>query len=361
MLITELKIENFRCYEFAEIPINSGITLIYGKNGSGKSSIIEGIYFGLSGKSFRTTDLNTLIRQEKDLTQTFISFNDASAVKITKKINMKCKILHVKDKKLLNYAQLVSAYPTCLIENKEFFFTTSTPEEKRAFLNKILFYVEQSASSDLKELKKVIYQRAACLKNRDKSQISFWNDKLVQMEPEITKFNTDIVSNINEMIQASEIKNHFVSKNPWIEKLSLKYMAGYDTNYKFSDVLDQNLEKDLILKRTTEGPHKRSFSLFLNNHLAHDLLSRGQQKVASIILHLMQRELIKKKTDTNPILLMDDISSELDKDNANLMLKYLINKSVQTVMTSIEKKRFKNEKDVFMFHVEQKGDMSNVR
>ena len=65
--------------------------------------------------------------------------------------------------------------------------------------------------------------------------------------------------------------------------------------------------------------------------------------------------------NTSPILLMDDISSELDKDNANLMLKYLISKNIQTIMTSIEKKRFSGEKDVFMFHVEQKGDKSNVR
>ena len=89
MLVSELKIENFRCYDFTEIPINSGITLIYGKNGSGKSSIIEGIYFALSGKSFRTTDLNTLIRRQAELTQTFITFDSSNGVKITKKIKPK--------------------------------------------------------------------------------------------------------------------------------------------------------------------------------------------------------------------------------------------------------------------------------
>ena len=115
------------------------------------------------------------------------------------------------------------------------------------------------------------------------------------------------------------------------------------------------------MKRTTAGPHKRSFNILLNDVSAQDLLSRGQQKVVSIILHLIQRELIQNKTSANPILLMDDISSELDKDNANLMLKYLLSKGIQTVMTSIEKKRFSGEKDVFMFHVEQKGDKSNVK
>ena len=138
------------------MPINKGITLIHGKNGSGKSSIIEAIYFTLSGKSFRTTDLNTLIRKQTDLTQTFITFDDANGIKITKKMNQKCKILQIKDKKSLTYAQLVSNYPTCLVENKEFFFTTSTPEEKRAFLNKTLFYVEQNSNTTFKDLKKII-------------------------------------------------------------------------------------------------------------------------------------------------------------------------------------------------------------
>ena len=361
MIVSELKLENFRCYDFIEMPINKGITLIHGKNGSGKSSIIEAIYFTLSGKSFRTTDLNTLIRKQTDLTQTFITFDDANGIKITKKMNQKCKILQIKDKKSLTYAQLVSNYPTCLVENKEFFFTTSTPEEKRAFLNKTLFYVEQNSNTTFKDLKKIIYQRAACLKNNDLKQITYWDQKLIEIEPSITQINENLIASVNDMLQTSEIKEHFAEKNPWLADLAIHYAPGFDNNVDFSHILQQNMEKDRILKRTTAGPHKRSFNILLNNVSAQDLLSRGQQKVVSIILHLIQRELIQNKTNTSPILLMDDISSELDKDNANLMLKYLISKSIQTVMTSIEKKRFSGEKDVFMFHVEQKGDKSNVR
>ena len=96
-------------------------------------------------------------------------------------MNQKCKILQIKDKKSLTYAQLVSNYPTCLVENKEFFFTTSTPEEKRAFLNKTLFYVEQNSNTTFKDLKKIIYQRAACLKNNDLKQITYWDQKLIEI------------------------------------------------------------------------------------------------------------------------------------------------------------------------------------
>ena len=87
MLITEIKLENFRSYEFLELPLKSGINLIHGSNGSGKSSIIESIYYALSGKSFRTTEINNLIRDKPTQLQTLIVFDDGKTVKVTKKTN----------------------------------------------------------------------------------------------------------------------------------------------------------------------------------------------------------------------------------------------------------------------------------
>ena len=361
MLITEIKLENFRCYEFIEVPIKRGVTLIYGENGSGKSSIIEALYFSISGKSFRVTDTNAVIRKNLKQTQTFITFSNGSGVKITKKLNEKSKIIQTKDKKTLSYSQLVTNYPSCLIENKEFFFTTSSPEEKRSFLNKTLFYVEQNSKKTLNELKKILYQRSACLKNRDLAQLPYWDSKLILLEPIITKNNLNLVQSINEMLQNSNLSDHFSIKNPWLKDLSIQYSYGYDKNHSFSSILQQNMEKDIILKRTTAGPHRRTFDLLINNKPAYEILSRGQQKIASIMLHLLQRELIKIHTEVEPIVLMDDISSELDNDNANLMLKYLLNNNIQTIMTSIENKRFLDEKDLTMFYVEQTGDKSNVK
>ncbi len=361
MLITELKLENFRSYEFIELPIKSGVTLIYGKNGSGKSSIIEALYFSISGKSFRAADTNILIRKNLNQTQTFITFSNGSGVKITKKLNEKSKIIQTKDKKTLSYSQLVANYPTCLIENNEYFFTTSSPEEKRSFLNKTLFYVEQNSKKTINELKKILYQRSACLKNRDSTQLPYWDKKLIQIEPLVTENNLNLVHSINEMLKNSNILDHFSIKNPWLKDLAIQYSYGYDKDQPFSSILQKNIEKDMILKRTTAGPHRRTFDLLIKNKLAHEILSRGQQKIASIILHLLQRELIKIHTEMKPIVLMDDISSELDNDNANLMLKYLLNNNIQTIMTSIENKRFLDEKDLTMFHVEQIGDKSNVK
>ena len=361
MLITEIKLENFRSYEFLELPLKSGINLIHGSNGSGKSSIIESIYYALSGKSFRTTEINNLIRDKHTQLQTLIVFDDGKTVKVTKKTNNTALITQNKGQKRENYTSLVKKFPTCLIENKEFFFTSSNPEQKRSFLNKSLFYVEHQESKKIQELKKIISQRAGCLKNKDFNQIKYWDEQLVLIEPIITELNKKICNKLNEQLSNSDVVGVFLEKNPWLRQLSINYLPGFSENTHFSDVLTRNLEKDTILKRTSSGPHKRSFDILLDNKLANETLSRGQQKIISIILHLIQREIIKTNTDLDPILLMDDISSELDKENSNLMLKYLINNSVQTIMTSIEKAHFGTQKDVFLFHVEHKGETSYVK
>ena len=156
MIIKEIKLDCFRSYEFFETPINKGINLFYGDNGSGKSSIIESIYFSLTGKSFRTNDTNNLIQKNKNQTQTLIVFEEGNTIKITKKINNRSQISQNRGEKSRNFTKLVKKHPNCLIENKEFFFTTSNPEQKRSFLNKTLFYVEQAEATMLNEVKKII-------------------------------------------------------------------------------------------------------------------------------------------------------------------------------------------------------------
>ena len=361
MIIKEIKLDSFRSYEFLETPINKGITLFYGDNGSGKSSLIESVYFSLTGKSFRTNDSNNLIQNTKTQTQSLIVFEDGKSIKITKKKNSKPHILHNRGEKTENFTKLIKKYPNCLIENKEFFFTTSNPEQKRNFLNKTLFYVEQTDALLLNEVKKIILQRSGCLKNKDFKQIKYWDEKLVEIEPKVTKLNETICQKLNTYLKNSSLISTFEEKNPWIKDLSVIYDPGYDNSHEYLGILAKNFEKDCILKRTTEGPHKRSFNILFKNVDASEVLSRGQQKIISIIFHLIQREIIIDHTNLIPVLLMDDISSELDKENANLMLKYLINNSVQTIMTSISFSHFSDHNEVFLFHVEHNGECSNVK
>ena len=218
MIIKEIKLDCFRSYEFSEIPINKGINLFYGDNGSGKSSIIESIYFSLTGKSFRTNDTNNLIQKNKNQTQTLIVFEEGNTIKITKKINNRSQISQNRGEKTRNFTKLVKKHPNCLIENKEFFFTTSNPEQKRSFLNKTLFYVEQTEATLLNEVKKITTQRAGCLKNKDYNQIKYWDEKLIEIEPKIYSLNINLCEKINKYLKTSELVKIFEEKNSWIKE-----------------------------------------------------------------------------------------------------------------------------------------------
>ena len=361
MLIKDLKLENFRSYSFTELPLSKGINLIYGNNGSGKSTVIESIYYALSGKSFRTTESDSLIRDNCDQLQVLLTFYNEKTIKVTKKTNTRAIIGQNKGQKRENYTSLIKKHPTCLVENKEFFFTGSNPEQKRIFLNKALFYVEQSNAKKLNDLKKIIQNRAGCLKNKDFNQIKYWDEQLILIEPFITSISTQICNDINSNLKNGGVVEVFKEKNPWLQGLTVKYHKGFAENVPYKQIIASNIEKDTILKRTTAGPHKRSFDILLDGKPANEILSRGQQKIISILLHLIQRDIIKKATDIEPVLLMDDVSSELDKENSNLMLKYLIDNSVQTIMTSIEKSHFIASNELHLFHVEHKGETSYVK
>ena len=126
---------------------------------------------------------------------------------------------------------------------------------------------------------------------------------------------------------------------------------GFDSSDGLINVLRKEKDLDLILKRTKSGPHKRSFNINIDNNESKDRLSRGQQKLLSILLALFQCEMIQEKGFTMPVLLIDDFSSELDKENLDLMLEYLSENSMQVITTTIDP--IKSDKDINLFHVEQ--------
>ena len=131
----------------------------------------------------------------------------------------------------------------------------------------------------------------------------------------------------------------------------MEYFIGFNASDGLINVLRKEKDLDLILKRTKSGPHKRSFNINIDNNESKDRLSRGQQKLLSILLALFQCEMIEEKGFTKPVLLIDDFSSELDKENLDLMLEYLVENSMQVITTTIDP--IKSDKDVNLFHVEQ--------
>ena len=217
--------------------------------------------------------------------------------------------------------EILLEFPSCMLESTDFFFNTAEPEKKRNYLNKVLFYVEHSYTDTLKELKKVHKQRNYALKRGLKDEIKLWSNRLCDIEPSITELNQAIIEKLNTKLANSKLTELFYNKNRWIGGIFLKYDNGFDNKKSLNQVLHDGLPLDMLLKRTNYGPHKRKFTIHNKEDNISTFLSRGQQKLLSIILHVLQKEIIDEHTNKSSLLLLDDISSELDSDNLKLMLK----------------------------------------
>ena len=358
MILQNLKLINFRSYEQLNISIPKGLVFFCGENAVGKSSILESIQYNLTTKSFRSLNPNDFITHGHKHFNISCNFSDDTSI-IIKKTQDSPSIHIDKNDKKITKRTLAYTKPICLIESENFFFTTSNPEKRRQYLNKILFYVEQNFSKTMTNFKKIHQNRNIALKKGQNHEISVWGDQLLLIEEEITRINEQIIARINKELTNKDLFSDFYDKNPWIGSISIDYFKGYDHTKTYSQVLTENLDKDLILKRTSDGPHKRLFKISVNNSDINLELSRGQQKLLSILFHLIQREIIQQSTNIAPLLLIDDISSELDKENLETMLKYLDKNTMQSLITIIDKNIIDNTTQ--MFYVEQNGDTSYVR
>mgnify|MGYP000011446699 FL=1 len=359
MIIQNIKIQNIRSYEFAELPINKGINAIYGNNGSGKTSLLEAIYFGLSLKSFRTSKTEQIIRNNELKGEILITSSNKTIRAIKNKTSSRA--IDANNEKKIARKELLMLFPTCVIENKEFSFTDAQPDYKRKYLNKILFYVEQDFDNLYEKFTKIHKQRLFCLKTGQKNEILIWNKALIEIEPKITALNKTLIDDLNNFFTSSSNLSGFFGKNDWLKRINFKYNPGFDEEIGLEKHLYNNLEKEFVINKPLVGLHKRNFDILLDRDDASSILSRGQQKVLSCILHLLSKEFIEKSLKIQPLVLIDDICSELDKENQYLMLKYLNNMNTQAILTSIEKIALDPKFNVNLFHVEQKGDISNVK
>ena len=351
MILNSIKLKDFRCFEFLDISFSKGINNIHGANGVGKSTIVEAINLSLTTKSFRSNMVDTLIKKGSQRFETLLSIEKFIEIKGVKEKNNTIKFIDKNTDKIIKPKDIITNFPSVFVENLDFDFLDSSPLSKRRYLNKLLFYVEHNSFLALEKFNLALKQRNMALKKGDYEASEPWTMQIIELEPAISQANLDIISIINKKLCSSRLIKLFSSKNKWIEDLNLEYFTGFDSSDSLKNVLRKEKDLDLILKRTRSGPHKRSFKINIDDNESKDRLSRGQQKLLSILLALFQCEMIQEKGFTKPVLLIDDFSSELDKENLDLMLEYLLENSMQVITTTIDP--IKSNKDINLFHVEQ--------
>lgn len=353
MIIEEMMLKDFRNYESLNISFSDGINILYGDNAQGKTNVLEAMFLSATTKSHRGSKDREIIRHGCD---------DAHIRVYMSKQNTGHKIdMHLrknspkgaavdgisvrKSSELYGLLHVISFSPEDLSLVKD------GPSERRRFMDMELCQLDRIYISSLSKYNKVLAQRNNLLKQlaNDKSlmpTLEVWDDQLVTYGKEIIKTRRAFIEELKDILRE---KHEKISGG--LEKLEIEYkpMAGED---EFADKLKNGLERDMFLKATNIGPHKDDIYFYINGDSVRNYGSQGQQRSVALSLKLSEIELVKKKINDSPVLLLDDVLSELDRKRSMALLNET--GSVQTFITCTGLEEFiekiKGSKRVF--HVE---------
>lgn len=352
--IKSLKLKNYRNYDFLSIDFDENTNIFYGDNAQGKTNILESVYLCGTTKSHRGT-------KDKDIIQ--FGKESSHIELITEKNEIDYQIdMHLKKNSpkgiAINKLPIKRASELLGITNFVFFspedlnIIKNGPGERRKFIDFELSQLNKLYLSDLSNYNKVINQRNHLLKEisfngKLESTLDVWDEQLVQYGNRIIEARNNLIVFLNSIIS----KIH-LSLTGGKEQLSIYYEPS-NGDIPLEQVLKRNRERDLRLKSTSSGPHRDDICFMVGNVDIRTFGSQGQQRTVALSLKLSEIELIKKYTKQNPVLLLDDVLSELDKNRQNYLLDNI--KNIQTLITCTGLDEFVNHRFSInkLFHVKQ--------
>lgn len=361
MYLKKIKLHNFRNYEKLSISLTKGINIIYGKNAQGKTNLLESIYVLGFTKSHRAFIDNSLIKMNNEyLTIEGIINKDKIDSKFNIYIDKTKKVLKYNDniiKKVNNYISLVNIiifYP------EDLDLVKGSPKIRRKFLDLEISQLYSNYYVLINEYNKLLRIRNDYLKklkmnlSKDLNYLSILDDYIIDKSISIYKLRKKYVDRLNE--EASTIYENIIG----IKDFYINYVMNCESKFeesnfkeKYKSEFNSKLESDIKFCTTSIGPHKDELEFYLGDKNLKYYGSQGQQRVAVLSTKLSEIEILKKYKKTTPILLLDDVFSELDIKVQNNLLKY-ITKGVQTIITTtdLNKLEFKLIKKSKLFNIE---------
>ena len=358
MPLTNISIKHLRCFEDINITLSPGINFFYGANGSGKTALLESIYLFSSGKSFKSSNLASLIKHNKD--SFYIKGFDGDRgfiVEIEKNI---AKPISVKlNSNKITTSKLIRKFPCTLIHNETFSFANAAPDFRRKLLDRSIFIADEVFSTAWFAYYRTLKQRNSLLKNNRISDLYAWNEKLSKEGNTLTNhrkvFFENCLYEFSDLLKKLDLANVF----DFFESISIEFFQGWKIDSPLFDTLQNNKNIDTHRKTTTEGPHRSDIKFLINDKEAKQIMSRGEQKLFSILWSCAQNEALKKHYQIESTLIIDDIKSELDDRVFSLFINLLKHNKNQVIFSCIDDTFSSKITDNFnafkKFHVEQLG------
>ena len=335
MQIVDLKLTNFRNYEKLEINFNNNLNIIYGNNGMGKTNLVEAIGVLALTRSFRLVNDKNLIYKDKNIT--LIEGNVKKEYINNYKViisdeGKKVKIDNTKISKISDY---ISKINVVVFNPEDLKIIKDTPSTRRKTINIEISQINISYLKNLNNYNKILKQRNAYLKslavnsNMSTDYLNILTKKLIEFGLKIYEERKKYYDLINKYI------SDYYKKITGFENLLVKYISDYENmnEKKLEEVYKKNLKRDLFIGKTSFGIHHDDLEFYLNDMNLKTYGSEGQQKNAIISLKLSEIQIINEIRKEYPILILDDLFSELDNEKITNILK-ILNNDIQTFITT---------------------------
>lgn len=333
MSLNRLTIEAFRNIDSAQLLPGTGLNLIYGQNGSGKTSILEAIYFLGMGRSFRSHLSQRVIQTDAGMLTVFAALsqdNGDGKIGFRRYRNGDTEV-KIDGCKVRRLSVLAETLPIQVITPESFSLLFEGPKSRRQFIDWGAFHADPHFYQAWVNTRRILKQRNQLLRDgADYQNIQFWDRELVRYAEQVTEIRKAYVDSLNELLKG--IIGEFLPQ----VSVKVSFTRGWDSKTDLAQLLEDQYQRDLSMGHTVSGPHKADLRLRVGTLPAQDALSRGQLKLLVCALRIAQGKLLKQQTDKNSIYLVDDLPSELDADHRRLLLKQLTDTGAQIFVTAIE-------------------------
>ena len=343
MIIKSLELQDYRNYDTLNLAFDRGTNILYGDNAQGKTNILEAIYVSATTKSHKGSKDRDIVNFHKEEAH-IRTFLEKEGVETRVDMHLrksKSKGIAIDGQKIKKAADLLGICNVVFFSPEDLGIIKDGPAERRRFVDMELCQLDSFYLYNLNHYNKIVNQRNKLLKdlyfNPDlRDTLNIWDSQLVSFGSKVIERRRLFAEQLNEIIY--DIHKRLSGDR---EEISVRYEPDVEIE-EFEKKLQCSQEKDIKLKQTTVGPHRDDFSFLIGDVDIRKFGSQGQQRTAALSLKLSEIELVKKLTKDTPILLLDDVLSELDSNRQNYLLSSI--KDIQTIITCTGLEEFVNNR-----------------
>lgn len=332
MIVKRVELSNFRNYELLKLDLDKKTNILYGKNAQGKTNVLESIYVCSTTKSHRSNKDAELIKLDSDEAhiKLYIEKNNREQrIDIHLRRN-KTKGIAINGIPIKKASELFGVFNVVIFSPEDLDIIKKGPAERRKFIDMELCQLDKIYVYNLTNYNKIVIQRNKLLKDINfrpelKQTLEVWDHQLAECGSKIIERRQKFIKEINNIMKP--IHRELTGG---VEDINIVYNKNCEAE-DLLKTLEENRERDIKYKSTSAGPHKDDILFFHEDKNIRIYGSQGQQRTVALSLKLAEIELVKKLINDLPVLLLDDVLSELDSDRQNHLLKSLDN--IQTVIT----------------------------